>query len=353
MLLKISSTVILNIVLGLLIVIPGGCNNQSNLLIMGAWDIVSPIERKVIPDYISETINFHETSIEYSNDPISGLKKGNCDMVILGREPTPEELNGLVDTVISYDAICILVDFNSYVGGEFWKFQTDDDTLKVAGQPLFTLGWVPVVKVPGIRDLTTEDLKVIFNYYLLYPPERWNLPDYYVWDSLTDLDTGVKSNFRQWLSQSKPLITTMMLNPGTFDTQTVLYQELGLDERSIFKASGSVPPFDESEEQVLQRLYPPTSYTPWTNTFEFKLGFASRRVTQTALLHTSATVVSVSGINPVDDITAIYNGTYPLSRKIHLLTRQKISPPADRFREYILSQDGQQAMASAGFLPLK
>ncbi len=38
--------------------------------------------------------------------------------MLLGREPAAEELDGLTDTIIAYDAVCILVDENSYTGGE-------------------------------------------------------------------------------------------------------------------------------------------------------------------------------------------------------------------------------------------
>ena len=56
------------------------------------------------------------------------------------------------------------------------------------------------------------------------------------------------------------------------------------------------------------------------------VSIASRMVTQIALQHVGAAVVSINGINPVTDIDAVYNGTYPLSRKIYLISRKNLSP---------------------------
>jgi len=50
---------------------------------------------------------------------ISDLKKGKCDAVIVGKELSAEDLTGLKDYVIGYDAVCMIIDENSYDGGQY------------------------------------------------------------------------------------------------------------------------------------------------------------------------------------------------------------------------------------------
>lgn len=75
-----------------------------------------------------------------STSSIEELKKGKCDAVLLGREPTSVELQGLQDYVIAYDATCIIIDDNSYQGG----------TYSIGGQR--------EEKSSGLRDITSDEL---------------------------------------------------------------------------------------------------------------------------------------------------------------------------------------------------
>ena len=47
------------------------------------------------------------------------LKMVKLDAVLLGREPTADELKGLNEYEIALDAVCIVVDENSYDGGQY------------------------------------------------------------------------------------------------------------------------------------------------------------------------------------------------------------------------------------------
>jgi phosphate transport system substrate-binding protein len=63
-------------------------------------------------------------------------------------------------------------------------------------------------------------------------------------------------------------------------------------------------------------------------------------------------VVTVDGINPVDQPEAVYSGKYRLSRKVHLLTRQDPPAPAKQLADFFLSDEGQSVIKEAGYLPL-
>lgn len=323
-----------------------GCSTKSALLIDAAYDILSPVERDVLPDYISRSINFSETKIEYSSDPIQSLKDGDCDMVLLGNDPQTSELDGLDYTVIAYDAVCILVDYNSWLGGEYWTHTAYiNAVLPPSASAIPAWGWNPECKMSGLSNLTMDDLKGIFNNDSKGNTEKWTYP-FYNWGSLVDLNTGEQSIFEQWISEPKQITPALQLKPGIFDTQTVLYNVLGLPQpqvTTLFK----------SEESALETLYANAAVSIGKEPFDPIISFASRMVTQTALQHIGVAVVTINGINPVTDTEAIYNGTYPLSRKIYLVTRKNVSPAAQAFENYLLSPDGQNALASAGLLPLQ
>lgn len=323
-----------------------GCSSKSALTIDAAYDLQSPVSREVLPDYISSSINFSETKIEYSSDPIQSLKDGACDMVLLGSDPQPGELDGLDYTVIAYDAVCILVDYNSWLGGEYWTHTAYIDTvLPPSASAIPAWGWNPECKMAGLSNLTMDDLKGIFNNNSKGNTEKWTYP-FYTWGSLTDLDTGEQSIFDQWLLKPMQIAPALQLKPGIFDTQTVLYDALGLPQpqaTTLFK----------SEESALETLYGNAATSIGKEPFDPIISFASRMATQTALQHIGVAVVSINGINPVTDTEAVYNGTYPLSRKIYLVTRKDVSPATQAFENYLLSADGQNALASAGLLPLQ
>lgn len=267
-------------------------------------------------------------------------------MVILGREPLPGELDGLEDTVVAYDAVCILIDYNSWAGGEYWTNTPYIDTIQPAAEILPVWGWNPVSKMAGINNLTINDLKGIFNYNVKVATEKWTYNQFYSWDSLVDFNTGQKSFFKQWILTPKQITPSLQLKPGIFDTQTVLYNDLGLTQQNVTGTS-------KSEEASLDTLYKSSAGIIGQETFSPLISFASRMVTQVALTHVGVAVVTINGINPVTDIDAVYNGTYPLTRKIHLITRKYVSPSIQAFKDYLLSADGQNVLANAGLLPLQ
>ena len=124
----------------------------------------------IINDASSPDTGVPAVQINLSEDPIYELKQGKTDAVLFGREPTPDELKGLKDYVIAYDAVCIILDQNSYLGGKY-------------------LGnGYPTVKTSGLRNLTTEDLTGIFSTPTgtAWP---WN-GEYYIRDPLIDPVAG-------------------------------------------------------------------------------------------------------------------------------------------------------------------
>ena len=63
-------------------------------------------------------------------------------------------------------------------------------------------------------------------------------------------------------------------------------------------------------------------------------------------------LISVEGVSPTDE-TAVKAGSYPLSRVVYLVVRQKTSPAVKQFIDLVLSAQGQQTVKRVGFLPLK
>ena len=63
-------------------------------------------------------------------------------------------------------------------------------------------------------------------------------------------------------------------------------------------------------------------------------------------------LISIEGVSPTDE-TAIKAGSYPLSRVVYLVIRQKTSPAVKQFIDLVLSAQGQQTVQRVGFLPLK
>jgi len=70
-----------------------------------------------INDQSDQGTGVQPVKMTVSDNSISDLKQGKTDIALLGREPTAAELNGLTDYVIAYDAICIIIDEHTYVGG--------------------------------------------------------------------------------------------------------------------------------------------------------------------------------------------------------------------------------------------
>lgn len=63
-------------------------------------------------------------------------------------------------------------------------------------------------------------------------------------------------------------------------------------------------------------------------------------------------LISIEEVSPTDE-AAIKAGSYPLSRVVYLVVRQKTSPAVKQFVDLVLSAQGQQTVQRVGFLPLK
>jgi len=300
--------------------------DSNTVDLAGAWDTY----------YLSVAINSHNgtdsvvppVKMNPSTSAIADLKKGEYDAVILGREPTAEELKGLKDYVIGYDAVVITIDENSYVGG-------------ISGLSS---------KSSGLQDLTTDDLKAFFGSGQL----PWS-GDYYTRYPLIDRNSWLFTNTQYgWDKQTKIISMFYKLIPGKYDTQTVLYRALGLEEPKTTSTSSTyTDPKMNFEEEVLTAEYPPGApYGAGTGDFVFKVEFASRRVAAVALKHIPIRVISVDGINPLDNPGAIYDGTYPFSRKLHLLVPDNPTSAASRLVDFLQSPSGQQLISDAGYLPI-
>jgi ABC-type phosphate transport system substrate-binding protein len=308
--------------------------NASNVIkLSGAWDLY----------YLSQAINnqhaldssFPEVEMNPSISSVNDLKKGNYDAILTGRDLSATESSGLIDYVIGYDATCIILDENSYLGGNV----------------------VHQIKNPGLQDLSTEDLKQIFGGNLLAQGSKWQWNgDYYVRDpGLDSISALWNSEIYAWIKQPVPVTNYFDLLLGKYDTQTVLYQALGLDEKKIAATWNNIytSPKLNLEEEVLSFEYQPGApYSEGSTNFVFKLGFASRRVMTVAPQHIPARVVSVDGINPITNIQSIYDGTYRFSRKIHLYIRQNSSAAILNFAHLLQSDGGQKLIQDAGYLPI-
>jgi len=272
-----------------------------------------------------------QVSMTVSADSIEDLKQGKTDIAFLGREPTDDELQGLKDYVIAYDAICIILDDTSFVGGIIYQ------------------GGLPQYKNTGLQELTMDDLEAIVsgNGWL------WDGGYYSVNNTVTSQSEDVSEV--DWALKPKQINLFCYFPVGKFDTQSVLYQSMGLDENSLLepRTSFTSPRYDK-EEEVLSYEYN-SSYYSFENGlqgFSFKLGFASRRVMTIAQYHIPVNVLAIDGIDPLASPQSVYDGTYKLSREIHLLIRDDSSSEVIQIAQYLESEAGQQALAEAGYLPV-
>ena len=367
--------------LSLLVVSFAGCSSssdQAGFQLRAASDLLLLAQAAQAEFAAATHIELEAQGTDPSRFSIEDLRQGEFEALLLGREPAPEELEGLEDHLIAHDAVCVLIDENSSVGGE-WR-----------------AGPVPSHKTDGLRALSVSDLKAIFSFWKLAPEERWTWSGgYYGWDYIEECggDEWAGYDFEDdprrelssstiahgsrtycwfnvkdpnatlsrekyemgWVRQPLAVFPSFLLPAGEFDTQTALFEKLDLNEQEIATAgAGSlVSPDLNTEEEVLSFQYregPP--HAAGGSDFVFKLGFASRRVTSKALERLPISVVPVDGIDPIEDPGSIYDGRYPLSREIHILTQENPSPEVDELVEFLLSEGGQQVLENAGYLPL-
>lgn len=335
--LRSKSGLLILVALLIMFLIPG-CNSEvsagNQIKVSGAWDVISPFQRKIIPGF--NTINSIPVEADFSSSALQQVEEGKSDVALLGVDPKPDELKGLSDTVIAYDAVCIIIDANSYSGGEYDQNQT------------------PVRKTTGFQNLTLEDLKQIMQNFITPFGKRWWW-SYESWGPTLDLDTGSYSDNESWLKDYKAIFPQLRMIPGKYDTQTLLYQKLGLNEDEIAETWNNqfTEPKLDAEEEVLSIEYVPGApYDAGSGDFTYKIGAVSRRVIPVAMQHVPIKVISINGIDPLEDTEAIYNGKYPFSRKIHIVTRTDCPASVSQLKSYLLSPAGQKALVNAGYLSL-
>jgi hypothetical protein len=309
-------------------------SNSTGLRISGSWDLYSmsaALEANAAQEGGTPSVDMVP-----SPNSISELKNGECDAVVMEREPTADELQGLKDYVIGYDAVCIVLDENSYDGGTYSQF-----------------GSAPLIKNSGLQNLTTGDLKSILS---TDPNQSWQWTgDYYVANGGLDPGSWLATLPDVYWNKTAVSVNFNFFFPeGKYDTQTVLYQDLGLNEKDILSQRGSYLDTKLNQEdeilswEYLGSNYFATKFGP--QKYAFKLGFASRQVMTIAPQHIPVRVLSVDGINPMTDTQSIYDGTYKFSQKIHLLIRDN-DPVPETLANYLLSTAGQKIIANAGYLP--
>lgn len=318
-------------------VIPG-CQEKpllaGNRIEIGcAWDILG-LSRKIGTELSNRSgisVNF-----KYLSSPVEKLKRGECDIVLMGKEPGGDEIEGLTDAIIAFDAVCLIIDSNSYLGGEYW------------------MGLNPVSKTEGFRNITTEELKRLFTNSNTPFGQRWFWDRYYSWQPLIDLDT-MHSVISTWIQKPRLIYPSFRLIPGKYDTQTNLYRSLGLNEDEIastWNGQYTGTNFNYEEEVLAVEYRPGMPFDPESADFPFKIGFTSRRTASIALQHVPIQVVSINGMDPVKNTQNIYDGSYPLSRKIHFVTRAFPSQEVIQLTEFLLSAEGQKLIERGGYLPL-
>ncbi|MGD1118419.1 MAG: substrate-binding domain-containing protein [Dehalococcoidales bacterium] len=327
-------TVILTFVLASIIVC-SGCSAavaaQQGIRLAGPGDLY----------YLSVAINQQAAidssapavDMQVSSDSINELKKGETDAVLLGREPTSSELQGLNDYVIAYDAVCIIIDQNTYLGGAVYS------------------GKRPIRKSGGLVELPYSSLAAIFS-RTGWP---WGVDFYNGNPNIDDNSFLLNIDSVAWIPATKSLVTSFYFPPGKYDTQTVIYQKLGLDEQQLLSGwKAYTLPQLSKEEEILSYEYNGTQYSqdPQISDFPFKLAFASRRAMTVAPDHVPVKVVSIDGVDPLKNPQSVYDGSYPFSRKIHLLTRQNSSNDVNKLADFLRSAAGQQLLSKAGYLPL-
>ncbi len=335
----------------LLITLATGCgsttDNNSGVALHITWDFFT------IGEAIKKALTDKGTTglqVVISESKMDDLRKGKCHAVLLGREPTEEELKNFNFTVIAYDAICVIIDDNSYMGGE-WQ-----------------VGNMPVRKTEGLRNLKLDDVRGIFSYYLCQKKEdywRWS-GELYSWKPVIDSKTGeplgdpnspqTLNRAYDWQKEHKAILCHYRFPVGKYDTQTAVYQLLGLDELTIAaKWRTFSAPHLNTEEEVISHEFPAEPpFLQGTQDFPFKIGFTSRRVLNLARQNgLPVKAININGINPVTEIQAIYDGTYPLSRKIYVVTPLTPSPNAEMLVKFLLAEEGQKLFADNGLLRVK
>lgn len=327
----------------------GPADSRPALRVVGASDVrplAEAFQRELsVTTGISITVLSSVTSV-------ADLKAGRADVAFLGREPTREELEGLRDIVVAYDAIFIVVDTRSYVGGINMDSTRNPVEFKT--------------RTSGLKSLRLDELRALYGNPLRGLDDQWRWRGGY-WEFQAETSSATGAVIENPNLPGYPLGTWVdkpvalryeLTQPGKFDTQRALYDSLGLDERKLSRERVAfLPPYYDSEEELVSRSYQLDEEQQREGVanrpFPFSVSALSRRVVLKAIAHGFALrVVAVDGIDPSQDTSSIYSGTYPLSRRIHVLTREPPSPDATAFVWALLSDAGQNLIEKYGLLPL-
>ena len=271
-------------------------------------------------------------NMRLSRDAIDELKSGRADAVLLGREPTSAEAEGLRDYVLAYDAVCVILDANSYLGGMVYQ------------------GGTPFHKSSGLRALSADNLTELLSSGWTMTQGLYNANAIDLGSWLWNVESAV------WAGATKLVRSSFAFPVGEFDSQTVLFRSLGLDEDKLLAGTTSFTCQQyKIEEEVLSYEYTGSVYgqTSGIQDFAFKLGFASRRAMTVAPEHVPVKVIAIDGIDPLVNPNAVYDGTYKLSRRVHLLVSEHAAPAVTRLAEFLVSEPGQKLIAGAGYLPVR
>ncbi|MEW6651359.1 MAG: substrate-binding domain-containing protein [Chloroflexota bacterium] len=348
---------LLLLVMGLLLLT--ACSSTAsaskNEVRVGGGVDVYPINRAAADGFQSFT--GYTVKFEPPSTSLEPLRKGEVDAVLIGRELSNEELQGLTQTVVAYDAVCFIVNRRTYMGGM-------QINVKPGGQGEVI---VPAAKFDGLKNLSRQDVEnYLSNLLIKYEgQDRWFLEgsffsfEPYIQNAQYQFNPGIPNvAVGSWLWNPIDL-RGENLQPSRFDTQVAVMQRLGfplsdLDNRSLSFAFSVF----ETEEELISSKFPADlpehlqqMESPYS--FDFFVRIVSRRVILRALEYGFfLEALQIDGIDPLGDANNIYGGNYLFSRKIAVVTRDPPTAETQAWINYLVNADGQQAIRSADYLPL-
>ncbi len=81
------------------------------------------------------------------------------------------------------------------------------------------------------------------------------------------------------------------------------------------------------------------------------IGYISIGFVETPFAKTKVKALAIDSIEPTDE--AIATGTYPISRDLFFFTPQNVSPEAQKFVDFVLSDEMAEVIKEAGYLPIE
>jgi hypothetical protein len=345
-----------SILLLVICAVTGCANNETrdptHIRVGGASDVIYLAAK--VKDGFSKASGL-TVDIEFTQDAVRDLKQGKIDVALVGRELSQSEQESFEINTVAFDAVCILIDQETYQGGVMTVLQGDNIS-------------TPVARFKGLHELSLEELRQHYRniLYMNSKDTPWTIPGMgiYNYEPYLDpngyapkIDPQTNTVAGTWVFNTVRLQGS--LSPvGRFDTQQFLLQKLGLDNVGIDdKSMSMVEPYLDSEELWISSRY---SLENLSNNNGSNSGYnlflipASREVTLRAIQHGfGVKPLMIDGVNPLSSSKTIYDGSYPLSRKIYALVKTPVSVNANRFVNYLLTPDGQQLVEKADFLPVE